>query len=69
MTDHHCLADLLLTDPRHEKIRIERTKGGLLSGSFHWILNNSESERRREDKQSQLLWIKGCRKRKDDRYH
>ncbi|KAN0085554.1 Quinonprotein alcohol dehydrogenase-like superfamily [Elaphomyces granulatus] len=35
--DHHCLADLLLTDPRNEKIRIE------------W----------REDKQSQLLWIKG----------
>ncbi|KAN0085480.1 hypothetical protein V8E54_001947 [Elaphomyces granulatus] len=35
--DHHCLADLLLTDPRNEKIRIE------------W----------REDKRSQLLWIKG----------
>ncbi|KAN0086995.1 vegetative incompatibility protein HET-E-1 [Elaphomyces granulatus] len=57
--DHHCLADLLLTDPRNEKIRIERTKGGLLSDSFRWILNNSEFQRWREDKQSQLLWIKG----------
>ncbi|KAN0070407.1 hypothetical protein V8E54_011276 [Elaphomyces granulatus] len=57
--DRHCLADLLLTDPRDEKIRIERTKGGLLNDSFRWILNNSEFQRWREDKQSQLLWIKG----------
>ncbi|KAN0080626.1 wd-repeat protein [Elaphomyces granulatus] len=57
--DHHCLADVLLADPRHEKIRIERTKGGLLSDSFRWILDNSEFQRWREDKQSQLLWIKG----------
>src|SRR5882762_1862691 len=57
--DHHCLADLLLTDPRNEKTRIERTKGGLLSDSFCWILSNSEFQRWREDKQSQLLWIKG----------
>ncbi|KAN0073185.1 hypothetical protein V8E54_008405 [Elaphomyces granulatus] len=57
--DHHCLADLLLTDPRNEKIRIERTKGGLLSDSFRWILGNSEFQGWREDKQSQLLWIKG----------
>ncbi|KAN0075952.1 NAD(P)-binding domain protein [Elaphomyces granulatus] len=57
--DHHCLADLLLTDPRNEKIRIERTKGGLLSDSFYWILDNSEFQIWREGKQSQLLWIKG----------
>src|ERR1700722_4535719 len=57
--DRHCLADLLLTDPRNEKIRIERTKGGLLNDSFRWILDNSEFQRWREDKQSQLLWIKG----------
>ncbi|KAN0075617.1 WD40-repeat-containing domain protein [Elaphomyces granulatus] len=57
--DHHCLADLLLTDPRNEKSRIERTKGGLLNDSFRWILTNSEFQRCREDKQSQLLWIKG----------
>ena len=57
--DRHCLADLLLTDPRSEKIRIERTKGGLLNDSFHWILGNSEFQSWREDKQSQLLWTKG----------
>jgi hypothetical protein len=57
--DNYCLADLQLTDPRDEKIRIERTKGGLLSDSFRWILSNPEFQRWREDKQSQLLWIKG----------
>jgi hypothetical protein len=56
--DNCCLADLLLTDPRNEKIRIERTKGGLLNDSFRWILDNSQFQRWREDKQSQLLWIK-----------
>ena len=58
MSDHHCLADLLLTDLYNEKIRIEWTKGGLLNNSFRWILNNSKSQRWREDKQIQLLWIK-----------
>src|SRR5467141_221394 len=57
--DHHCLTDLLLTNPCNEKSRIERTKGGLLSDSFRWILNNSEFQRWRVYKQSQLLWIKG----------
>jgi predicted ATPase len=57
--DHNCLADLLLTDPRNEKTRIERTKGGLLGDSFRWILGNSEFQRWCEGKQSQLLWIKG----------
>ena len=57
--DNHCLTDLLLTDPRNEKIRIERTKGGLLTDSFCWILGNSEFQRWREGNRSQLLWIKG----------
>jgi hypothetical protein len=48
-----------LTDPHNEKIRIEWTKGGLLNDSFRWILDNSKFQRWREDKQSQLLWIKG----------
>jgi nucleoside phosphorylase len=57
--DNCCLAALLLTDPRDDKIRIERIKGGLLSDSFRWILNNPEFQRWHDDKQSQLLWIKG----------
>jgi NACHT domain len=54
-----CLADLLLTNPRSEKIRIERTKGVSLIDSFRWILNNSEFQRWRKGNHSQLLWIKG----------
>src|SRR6202046_624074 len=57
--DNSCLADFLLTNPRSEKTRIERDKGGLLTDSFRWILNNSEFQRWREDNHSQLLWIKG----------
>src|SRR6202046_1107536 len=57
--DNSCLAALLLTNPRTEKIRIERIKGGLLTDSFRWILNNSEFQRWREGNCSQLLWIKG----------
>jgi NACHT domain len=57
--DNCCLADLLLTNPRNEKIRIERTKGGLLTDSFRWILDNSEFQRWHGSNQSQLLWIKG----------
>jgi hypothetical protein len=54
-----CLADLRLTDPRHDKIRIEQTKGGLLKGSYKWILDNREFQKWRDDEQSRLLWIKG----------
>jgi hypothetical protein len=57
--DNSCLVDLLLTDPRNEKIRIERTKGGLLIDSYRWILDNCEFQRWRDSSHSQLLWIKG----------
>jgi hypothetical protein len=53
------LADLRLTDPRHDKIRIEQTKGGLLKDSYKWILGNREFQKWRDDEQSRLLWIKG----------
>ena len=43
--DKYCLADFLLADPRNEKLRIERTKGGLLIDSFRWILDNAEFQR------------------------
>jgi hypothetical protein len=69
MTNEDTLSKLLLTDPRNEKIRIERPKGGLLNDSFRWILDNPEFQRWREDERSQLLWIKGdagIRERKDD---
>ncbi|KAM3067045.1 hypothetical protein ACMFMG_011824 [Clarireedia jacksonii] len=54
-----CLADLRPTDPRHDKKRIEDTKGGLLEGLYNWILENSDFRQWRNDQQSRLLWIKG----------
>jgi NACHT domain len=57
--DNRCLADLLLTDPRDDKTRIEQTKGGLLDDSFRWILDNPEFQQWRLNEQNQLLWIKG----------
>ena len=54
-----CIRDLRLTDPRDDKKRIEETKGGLLEDSYHWILENPDFQRWRDDQQSRLLWIKG----------
>ncbi|KAF9881442.1 putative aldo keto reductase protein [Colletotrichum karsti] len=53
------LADLRVTDPRDDKIRIEDTKGGLLRDSYNWILENEDFCQWREDTQRRLLWIKG----------
>ncbi|CAG9950570.1 unnamed protein product [Clonostachys rosea f. rosea IK726] len=58
-TNDSCLADLRSTDPRDDKTRIERTKGGLLEDSYRWILNNDNFQQWRNDEQSRLLWIKG----------
>ncbi|KAH6717349.1 hypothetical protein BKA61DRAFT_478141 [Leptodontidium sp. MPI-SDFR-AT-0119] len=54
-----CLQYLRTTDPREDKKRIEDTKGGILKDSYTWILENSEFQRWHNDKQSQLLWIRG----------
>ncbi|KAH7080198.1 WD40-repeat-containing domain protein [Paraphoma chrysanthemicola] len=54
-----CIQDLHLTNPRDDKKRIEETKGGLLEGSYHWVLNNASFQQWHEDPQSRLLWIKG----------
>ncbi|RYP70100.1 hypothetical protein DL769_005077 [Monosporascus sp. CRB-8-3] len=57
--NRECIQHLRLTDPRDDKKRIEETKGGLLEDSCHWILENSDFQRWRDDPQSRLLWIKG----------
>ncbi|KAI8281641.1 hypothetical protein K4K59_008195 [Colletotrichum sp. SAR11_240] len=51
------LADLRVTDPRSDKIRIERTKGNLLKDSYSWILDNNDFRQWLSEKR--LLWIKG----------
>jgi hypothetical protein len=56
-----CVKDLRLTDPRHDKKRIEDTKGGLLADSYTWVFQNADFQQWRSGhhKQSELLWIKG----------
>ena len=57
--DKECIQHLRVTDPRDDKMRIEETKGGLLEGSYHWIIENSDFQQWRNDQRSRLLWIKG----------
>ncbi|KAJ5295676.1 Pfs NACHT and WD domain protein [Penicillium antarcticum] len=57
--DKHCLKDILLTNPDDDRRRIEETKGGLLNGSFQWILDNPKYCKWYTNTHSQLLWIKG----------
>jgi archaellum biogenesis ATPase FlaH len=54
-----CIRDLRLTDPHHDKKRIEGTNGGLLKDSYRWILFHSNFRQWRYDQQGRLLWIKG----------
>ncbi|KAF1812310.1 hypothetical protein P152DRAFT_507620 [Eremomyces bilateralis CBS 781.70] len=54
-----CTRDLRLTDPRDDKKRIEESKGGLLEGSYRWILENRDFQQWRYSQQNWLLWIKG----------
>lgn len=54
-----CLSDLRITDPQHDKVRIENTKGGLLKDSYRWILDHSDFQQWRHDECNRLLWIKG----------
>ncbi|GAB1319274.1 Vegetative incompatibility protein HET-E-1 [Madurella fahalii] len=57
--DQQCLRDLRTTDPRDDKKRIEKDKGGLLPGSYSWVLRNPQFQRWRDDSESRLLWVKG----------
>ncbi|KAJ5970512.1 WD40 repeat-like protein [Penicillium vulpinum] len=57
--DGACLRDLYTTDPRDDKKRIEKVKGGLLKDSYRWIFENNDFKKWLYDQQGQLLWIKG----------
>lgn len=57
--DSSFLADLRVTDPRDDKSRIERTKGGLLRDVYRWILDHDDYQRWRAGSDNRLLWIKG----------
>jgi hypothetical protein len=57
--DCQCLENLQASDPQDDKTRIEQTEGGLLQDSHRWILENDDFRRWRDDRLSQLLWIRG----------
>lgn len=52
------LKELKWTDPTFDKLRIERTKGGLYEASSHWILAHPTYHKWRHD-DTKLLWMKG----------
>ncbi|KAK8132022.1 WD40-repeat-containing domain protein [Apiospora kogelbergensis] len=58
-TANRCLADLRVTDPCHDKKRIEETKGGLLRDAYVWVLENRDLCRWRNNPDQRLLWVKG----------
>ena len=57
--DSQCLHDLWLTDPRHDKERIETSKDHLLDGSYSWGLEDSAFINWWTRDDSRLLWIHG----------
>jgi Cdc6-like AAA superfamily ATPase len=58
-TAKRCIADLRVTDPRDDKKRIQDTKGGLVQDSYIWVLENPDFCQWRDNKNQQLLWVKG----------
>ncbi|KAL3417351.1 nwd1 protein [Phlyctema vagabunda] len=53
------MADLRVTDPRHDKKYIQDMRGGLIQKSYVWVLENPDFCRWRDNETSQLLWVKG----------
>jgi GTPase SAR1 family protein len=54
-----CLQDLLLTDPRLDKERIEASKDRLLEGSCSWVLEDEAFLDWWQNDVLNLLWIRG----------
>ncbi|KAJ6050043.1 beta transducin-like protein HET-D2Y [Penicillium canescens] len=54
-----CIQDLQVTNPRHDKSRIEGFKGGLLKEAYSWVLGHDDFKEWLFEEHCQLLWIKG----------
>ncbi|KAK5682876.1 hypothetical protein LTR17_027328, partial [Elasticomyces elasticus] len=54
-----CIRDLCLSNPSHDKRRIEHTKGGLLADAYNWILDHPQYVQWRDNSQRRMLWIRG----------
>ncbi|KAJ5793677.1 hypothetical protein N7457_000276 [Penicillium paradoxum] len=59
LENRNCLWALHATDPRRDKDRIERVKGGLFEDAYNWVLENADFKQWCDNEESQLLWIKG----------
>ncbi|KAL9628063.1 MAG: hypothetical protein Q9164_007405, partial [Protoblastenia rupestris] len=57
--DEQCLRDLRLTDPRHDKERIEASKDQLLEGSCSWVVDDPAFVDWWTRDDSWFLWIHG----------
>ncbi|PHH53425.1 Vegetative incompatibility protein HET-E-1 [Ceratocystis fimbriata CBS 114723] len=57
--DKQCLSELYVADPATDKKDIETKKGGLLKGSYGWILRHKGFQEFRDRSESSILWIKG----------
>ena len=59
--DNECLRQLLVTDPRNDKKRIEEEKGGLLEDVYTWVLDNDEYKSWLNSLPGtpNVLWIRG----------
>jgi hypothetical protein len=54
-----CFQDLCPSNSRHDKKRVEETKGGLLAGAYRWVLDNNTFQQWQQEPESRLLWVKG----------
>ncbi|PVH71957.1 hypothetical protein DL98DRAFT_399416, partial [Cadophora sp. DSE1049] len=54
-----CIKDLRDVDPRDDKTRIEKAKGGLLSDCCRWLFHHGDFLRWRDEPDCRVLWIKG----------
>ena len=57
--DKQCIRDIRVTDPRHDKERIEASKDQLLEGSCSWVLEDPAFVEWWTCDDSRLLWIHG----------
>lgn len=57
--ENQCLRNLRSTDPRDDKDRMKKTKGGLLIESYAWIVGNQQFQQWRTHPGRRVLWIKG----------
>ena len=57
--NNECLQSLWVTDPRHDKARIEEGGGGLLADAYQWVFQSREFQQWRDGQENRLFWLRG----------